>query len=188
MLNAVTKSKDNTLSTTKIETEAVAEGGPSCASECEGLGFTGGYVKGTAPFCGADCSDCGGDYCGSEHTEFSDGGHKCSSGTKQCCCEGHSSFIEMLKAVTKSKNDTMTITKMEAEVVAEGGPSCASECKGLGFTGGYVKGTAPLCGADCSDCGGDYCGSEHTEFSDGGHKCHSGTKQCCCEGSSSLMV
>lgn len=56
---------------------------------------------------------------------------------------------------------------------------------------GYVKGTAPFCSGNCNDChDGDICGPNYKVFNDddGGHHCHTGSKQCCCTNPSEVEV
>lgn len=118
-----------------------------------------GYVQGTAPFCGGDCSDChDGDFCGPAAKDFPDGGHTCATGSKQCCC-----------------------TRTTEVTVAASAPSCDAFCVSKGIKYGYVRGTAPFCGAGPDDCcAHDYPGLQASEFSDGGDSCLTGSKQCCC--------
>ena len=57
----------------------------SCIDTCKGCKRN--TCKGTAPFCGAGCNDCGSDYsrC-AMNSNFSDCGQKCATGSKVCCC------------------------------------------------------------------------------------------------------
>lgn len=71
---------------TDLVVEAVASA-QSCDAFCDAKGVKYGYVRGTAPFCGAGPGDCcDHDYPGPQASAFSDGGQACMTGTKQCCC------------------------------------------------------------------------------------------------------
>merc|ERR1711924_76551 len=83
---------------------------------------------------------------------------------------------------------TQTFTMPVLEVqTAEDAPSCDDFCTSHGIKYGYVRGTAPLCGAGPDDCcAHDLPGMRASEFSDGGAPCTTGSKQCCCSVSSRL--
>lgn len=142
---------------------ALVSAGQSCNAYCTSkFGPQSiGYVMGTAPFCSGDCHDChDGDFCGPLAQDFDDGGHTCLTGSKQCCC---------------SRTSDVTAA------VAASAPSCDAFCTSKGIKYGYVRGTAPFCGAGPNDCcDHDYPGMQASEFSDGGEPCWSGSKQCCC--------
>jgi len=124
-----------------------------------------GYVMGTAPMCSGDCYDChDGDICGPLNGDFNDGGHSCWSGSKQCCCT----------------NTEEAKSKME-EPLQSSAPSCDDYCTSHGIKYGYVRGTAPFCGASPDECcDHDWPGMQASKFEDGGSSCMTGSKQCCC--------
>jgi len=131
-----------------------------------------GYIMGTAPFCSGDCYDChDGDYCGPLNGDFSDAENSCWSGSKQCCC-------------TRTPERTAELAQKrasEAEALQASAPSCDDYCSRHGIKYGYVRGTAPFCGASPDDCcENDWPGMQASEFEDGGSGCMTGSKQCCC--------
>lgn len=128
-----------------------------------------GYVVGTAPMCSGDCVDCEGNFCGPLNADFSDGGKSCWSGSKQCCCTKPDSSNEPPQP------------KVQSKPLQASAPSCDAFCTDKGIKYGYVRGTAPFCGAGPDDCcPNDFPGMQDSEFEDGGSSCATGSKICCC--------
>merc|ERR1712032_560269 len=112
-----------------VKVVAASDGMPSCSDLCSDGGHGSyGFISGTAPFCGGDCSDCGGNYCYHvEEGSVSDYGSGCATGNKVCCCDPGAAVP----------------VKVEAKVM----PSCSDLCSDGGHGSyGFISGTAPFCG------------------------------------------
>lgn len=148
------------------------------------------HVEGTAPICNGDCYACSvrNEYCGPRASRFSDGGHHCTTGSKQCCCSdpqqvNNTKRQQLEKPELEEIEEVEKVQKTVTSSSRRRAPSCNDYCTGqYGASSiGYVMGTGPFCDTSCSDCrAGDACGPHGERFSDGGHHCSTGSKTCCC--------
>lgn len=159
------------------KTQPTARGSTSCDTWCQYGGFGHGFIIGTAPACGATCeNDCQGGVCSVANDFFSDYGAGCASGDKVCCCAQPAPPRSVM-------NDwKYTSEQLDPPSQLPSPFTCADLCQSGGFGNGQVIGTAPFCGASCSDCGSGKCFNvEEGDVTDYGNGCATGYKKCCCD-------
>merc|ERR1719230_588705 len=102
-------------------------------------------------------------YCFGNLKWYSDGGSQCWTGTKQCCC---GTIKALALAEVSHTNSTEIAADDDASVLSNSsagemqlpaplalyGTSCEETCKEQGMDDSAVYGTAPFCGASCTDC------------------------------------
>ena len=160
----------------KHKDQPTSPGTFSCDSWCQEGGFGHGVTIGTAPTCGASCdTDCAGSVCAVSNSFFSDHGAGCATGNKVCCCAK--------QAPNRSVADEWKYTKeiLPPQAKLPSPFSCSDMCNSGGWGTGSVQGTAPFCGASCTDCDGKCFTVDEGDVTDYGHGCATGDKVCCCD-------
>merc|ERR1719343_732313 len=135
--------------------------------------------------CSTSCAeDCAGNVCAASNSFFSDHGSGCATGGKVCCCAAQNKWPDAADYWKHTKDKKHPPAPLPSPF------SCADFCNSGGWGGGSVLGSAPFCGASCSDdCPGKKCITVgQDDVTDYGHSCASGNKVCCCEAEAPALL